>query len=73
MYVCLCNGLTDKQVKKAIKSKNDTIHCVYKRLGAKVECGKCSCYTNEMINSSKEQTTPTCFQIFQPIKNENPA
>ena len=40
MYVCLCKGITDKDVQKACR-RNDRGQDVCKRLGVGAECGLC--------------------------------
>jgi bacterioferritin-associated ferredoxin len=40
MYICLCNGYTDRQVRKAAPGCT-TVSDVYRTLGAPPRCGKC--------------------------------
>ncbi|MGH7907508.1 MAG: (2Fe-2S)-binding protein [Candidatus Binataceae bacterium] len=40
MYVCVCNALTDRQIRS--QSSNDgSVAAVYRGLGARPKCGKC--------------------------------
>ncbi|MCW5774081.1 MAG: (2Fe-2S)-binding protein [Rhodospirillaceae bacterium] len=41
MYVCLCHGFTDRQVKSAIAEGQRSVADVYARLGVRPRCGKC--------------------------------
>ncbi|NQW09074.1 MAG: (2Fe-2S)-binding protein [Alphaproteobacteria bacterium] len=41
MYVCLCNGFTDRCVRAAIDDGAGTVSQVFKTLGAAPQCGKC--------------------------------
>ena len=41
MYVCLCHGFTDKQVKRAVAEGRRSVSAIYASLGAKPRCGKC--------------------------------
>ena len=42
MYVCLCKGITEKQVQEAVNSrKNQSVQEVLKRLGLGSDCGTC--------------------------------
>jgi bacterioferritin-associated ferredoxin len=41
MYICLCHGFTDKQVKGAIASGQRSLAEIYAGLGGKPRCGKC--------------------------------
>ena len=41
MYVCICNGFTCKDVKKLRGAGVSKSGQVYKKLGCKMQCGKC--------------------------------
>jgi bacterioferritin-associated ferredoxin len=42
MYVCLCNALTDRQVKRAAAAAGTTKpSSVYAACGCRAECGRC--------------------------------
>ena len=40
MYVCLCNGYTDRQIRSSV-SGCTTVADVYRSLGSPPRCGKC--------------------------------
>ncbi|MFC3116584.1 bacterioferritin-associated ferredoxin [Cellvibrio fontiphilus] len=58
MYVCLCKGITDKQIKAAINEGADSLGRLRKALGVATQCGKCSAMTREILSESLE-TTPS--------------
>jgi bacterioferritin-associated ferredoxin len=41
MYVCLCNALTESQVRRAASTSPDSPEAVYRSLGTAPKCGKC--------------------------------
>ena len=41
MYVCLCNGITDKQVRLLVGEADRTVAEVYRALGGQPRCGRC--------------------------------
>lgn len=41
MYVCLCNGLTDRQVRSVCQQERCGVSDIYKALGCAPKCGKC--------------------------------
>ena len=41
MYICLCHGFTDKQVKRAVAEGRRSMSEIYACLGGKPRCGKC--------------------------------
>jgi len=51
MYICLCNGITDKQVMQAVSDGAKTVSGVYKAHGCAPQCGKCACHIKDMIPS----------------------
>jgi bacterioferritin-associated ferredoxin len=42
MYVCLCNGLTDRHVREAARSGATRPSEVYPACGCAVQCGGCA-------------------------------
>lgn len=42
MYVCLCNGLTDHQVEKAVAGGAARPKDVYAACGCRAQCGTCA-------------------------------
>ena len=55
MYICICNGVTDKQI---IDCTNDG--CTFKEMINNLkccqQCGICSSYVKELYDSQKEKT-----------------
>jgi len=41
MYVCICNAITDKQIRKAAESGVTSLWELQKELGVASNCGKC--------------------------------
>lgn len=41
MYVCLCKGITDSQLRDAVAEGSTTFKEVKQQLGVGVQCGKC--------------------------------
>jgi bacterioferritin-associated ferredoxin len=55
MYVCNCNGLTQKQVREAIDRKpaRDEM-CVYRYYQCEPQCGRCVPEIREMLIEARE-------------------
>lgn len=49
MYVCLCNGVTDKQIRQAIGEGARCIGCLRSGLGVATQCGKCAKTAKQML------------------------
>ena len=41
MYVCICNAITDKQIRKAAKAGVTTLSALQAELGVATNCGNC--------------------------------
>ena len=54
MYVCICNGLKDKQLSAVIDgAEAPSVSDVYRELGCKPRCGKCLQDVAAMIETSE--------------------
>mgnify|MGYP003561030982 FL=1 len=49
MYVCLCQGVTDRQIRQSIEDGADTLRALRQQLGVMAQCGKCGCMTKELL------------------------
>lgn len=41
MYVCICNGVTDKQIRRAISRGARSVEALHDELGVASQCGGC--------------------------------
>ncbi|WP_374012374.1 bacterioferritin-associated ferredoxin [Pseudoxanthomonas koreensis] len=41
MYVCICNGVTDKQIRQAVEDGCDSVAELTMRTGCGSSCGSC--------------------------------
>jgi bacterioferritin-associated ferredoxin len=51
MYVCLCNALTDRDV-RAHSTGGCSVSMVYRSLGCEPQCGKCVPYVRQMLRQN---------------------
>lgn len=53
MYVCLCHGFTERQVKSAIEEGGaGSTAAVYKHFSCAPRCGKCVPFVRDMVRSA---------------------
>lgn len=52
MYVCLCKGITDSQIKEAIYDGATSVGQLRKCLGVASQCGKCGISAREIIQET---------------------
>jgi bacterioferritin-associated ferredoxin len=51
MYVCICNAVTEKEIREAVKSGCVTIDDIIDRTDAGTHCGCCQEYIEEIIEN----------------------
>lgn len=49
MYVCLCSGITDKQIHQALESGCDSLRDLRRELGVGSRCGKCLVAASDLL------------------------
>jgi bacterioferritin-associated ferredoxin len=52
MYVCLCKGITDSQIRAAIEDGATSLRDVRNSLGVASQCGKCGILTRDIVRES---------------------
>ncbi|HJU15859.1 MAG TPA: (2Fe-2S)-binding protein [Stellaceae bacterium] len=58
MYICLCNALTDRQIRTQCEGEDTSVAMVYRALGATPQCGKCVPLVRQILRQSAE--APPC-------------
>lgn len=49
MILCICNNLTEDEVKAAARRGAPCAETAYRSLGCELQCGTCLCYAEELI------------------------
>lgn len=52
MYVCVCRGITDSQIRSAIKEGACSMRDLCKQLGVAGQCGKCTRETRDLLKTN---------------------
>jgi bacterioferritin-associated ferredoxin len=55
MYICLCNALTDRDVRACCDGSN-SVSMVYRSLGCEPQCGKCVPLVRQMLRQQEAIT-----------------
>ena len=55
MYICLCHGVTDSKIERAIEDGAVTMKMLSKELKVGSQCGKCCSCTKKVLNSKLMQ------------------
>ncbi|WP_404384224.1 bacterioferritin-associated ferredoxin [Caenispirillum salinarum] len=53
MYVCICNGLTDRDFTAAAQAGATTVSQAFKSLGEKPQCGRCVSCAREVMADAR--------------------
>lgn len=56
MYVCICNGITDKEIRKAIAGGASSLQSLRDELGVASQCGSCSDQAMSFLEDNPAQT-----------------
>jgi bacterioferritin-associated ferredoxin len=63
MYLCICNAITDRQVRAHGRASGRSVAAFYRALGVKPKCGKCVPTVREILetqSNSIEACQDTC-------------
>ena len=52
MYVCICNAITDKQIRRAAASGVDSLYELRESLGVASNCGSCAREAEDILNEA---------------------
>lgn len=52
MYVCVCKGITDTQIRAAVEDGASSLRDVRTTLGVASQCGKCGVLTRQIVRES---------------------
>ena len=58
MYVCVCNAITDREVRAQAQSRGSTVSEIYRSLGKKPKCGKCVPLVCQLMRQVVELSQP---------------
>ena len=58
MYICICNGITDKQIRRAAKAGAMSIRALQNELGVAAGCGSCREAASEILSECDRRSAP---------------
>ena len=56
MIVCICNAITEQEVRDLARAGARTPEDAYDKLGCEPQCGSCLCYAEAVINEELGKT-----------------
>ncbi len=57
MYICLCNGITDRDIRRVADAADGSVAQVYRALGCAPQCGKCVPVVKAMLSERRAPAT----------------
>jgi bacterioferritin-associated ferredoxin len=67
MYVCLCKGVTDSQIKEAVDAGATSIGQLRKCLGVASQCGKCGVAAREILQETLIDRSGNNFENYYAV------
>ena len=64
MYVCLCKGITDREIRCAVEEGARTVRALRKQLGCTGQCGKCKLQVREIRDEVLAEQVDTGLPVF---------
>lgn len=55
MYVCLCNAVTDRQIREAVGDGVKSMRQLRQCLGVASNCGRCAPHAKELLDESRAE------------------
>lgn len=63
MYVCLCNGVTDRDIHQAVADGVETMRELRMATGCSGNCGRCAPVARDVLQHAMEQQHATPFDL----------
>jgi bacterioferritin-associated ferredoxin len=57
MIVCVCNNISDREIRQALDLGITSMAGLYRELGVGTCCGKCVSYAREVLHAHQESAT----------------
>ncbi len=67
MYVCLCKGITDTQIRAAVQDGASSLREVNNALGVASQCGKCGIMARDIVRESLDGLAEREDQLFYAV------
>ncbi len=52
MYICLCYGITDQQIRECVAQGACSLQDLREQLGIASCCGRCACYAEDVLQDT---------------------
>ena len=66
MYVCICNAITDKQIRDAAKDGANDLWALQQELGVATGCGSCMDHASEILSEMQDDSRAPGPVVYVP-------
>lgn len=67
MYVCLCKGITDSAIRRAVQSGIQDFRALRQATGLAAQCGRCACNAREVLRNIQQELSPASEPDMAPF------
>jgi bacterioferritin-associated ferredoxin len=61
MYICVCNGITDGDIRSCVQQGACCMADLQRELGVATQCGRCESHAREFLGEAETEALPaTC-------------
>lgn len=72
MVVCLCKGVSDRQIQQLVDAGARSLRDVRETTGLGTQCGKCACEARQLVRDALSEQA-AAVQLFNPRQYEDGA
>ncbi len=69
MYICICNAVTDKDIRKAAKAGLTSLSALQEEMGVAINCGSCADDAAAILRESRSSAESPRYpqpRLYQP-------
>jgi bacterioferritin-associated ferredoxin len=67
MYVCICNAVSDRQIRVAVERGATTLKDLNRALGVAGKCGKCAVFAQRTLKAALQESDAQGFSDAMPL------
>ena len=61
MYVCICHGVTDREIRTCIAEGANSVRALRAKLKVGTQCGKCACHVRALLEEETSRSNCPAF------------
>ena len=69
VYVCICNGITDKEIRQAVLAGCRSVPELTMRTGCGATCGSCLDMASDVLREAQQQLASRAFTELEVLSN----